>query len=169
MLQENDLSAPFAYPLDLLQSPYRVRYGAEDEGGDNRIEGLIVVLEILNVHVNQIHRNPFAIRLPPGPAQHPRTEVDGRNRLANGVEVQVFPRPHSHLQNGISIQRTENLSPPPGKNEFLQEQFHEVIIGGNTVVSGPYLLCTIFDHFVKSPNQTAKKKDPDARRANPEE
>jgi hypothetical protein len=25
------------------------------------------------------------------------------------------------------------------------------------------------DHFVKSRNQTAKKKDPDARRANPEE
>jgi hypothetical protein len=25
------------------------------------------------------------------------------------------------------------------------------------------------DHFVKGRNQTAKKKDPDARRANPEE
>jgi len=28
---------------------------------------------------------------------------------------------------------------------------------------------TLIDDFVKSRNQTAKKKDPDARRANPEE
>jgi len=33
-----------------------------------------------------------------------------------------------------------------------------------------YLLISVmFDDFVKSRNQTAKKKDPDARRANPEE
>jgi hypothetical protein len=31
------------------------------------------------------------------------------------------------------------------------------------------LVGTTFNDFVKSRNQTAKKKDPDARRANPEE
>jgi hypothetical protein len=40
------------------------------------------------------------------------------------------------------------------------------------VVSLPPFFMSIsppFDDFVKSRNQTAKKKDPDARRANPEE
>jgi len=39
------------------------------------------------------------------------------------------------------------------------------------VTSQPTLISceSSFDDFVKSRNQTAKKKDPDARRANPEE
>jgi len=62
---------------------------------------------------------------------------------------------------GLQVKKkfTENL-------EFFPLQFIVFLLYFSMVRKIPF---PIFDVIVKSRNKTAKKKDPDARRANPEE
>ena len=56
------------------------------------------------------------------------------------------------------------------KAQNLKLKFHLIFGFWNlTFLVGIWILAFKIDDLVKSRNQTAKKKDPDARRANPEE